>query len=82
MLNVAFIGRFEPADLPTFTEQSLLETHDSAGSHLLCTSFLPWLMSAIKTMTEREGLGQKVQLLALYRKEVGYPPLLTRSGSY
>lgn len=71
------LGVFEPTDLPTFSEQSLLETHGSAGSHLLSMSFLPWPPSAIKAMTEREGIGQRVQLLTLHRKEVGYPPLLT-----
>lgn len=74
-----FTSGFEPPDLPALTTQSFLETRGLAGSHWLSMSFLPRSTSAIKTLTGRESVGRRVQLLTLHRMEVGYPPLLTHS---
>lgn len=38
--------------------QSFVETRGLAGSHWLNMSFLPWPLSAIKTLTERESVGR------------------------
>lgn len=48
------------------------------GSHSLSRNFLAWSRPAIiikKNERNREGLGQRAQLLTLHRKEIGYPPL-------